>query len=84
MVRALGDKYQELPQMVTELTQNLKRVARLAKEAVPLPIKIQRVYQYSKWDAIHEPYNIVENVLKDDESVYKALTPDLDFTLDRN
>lgn len=24
---------------------------------------------------------MVENVLKDDESVYRALTPDLDFTL---
>ena len=30
---------------------------------------------------MHEPYNVVENVLKDDESVYKALTPQLDFTL---
>ena len=27
---------------------------------------------------------MVENVLKDDSSVYKALTPDLDFTLDRD
>ena len=42
---------------------------------------MQHPYQYSKWDSIHEPYNIVENVLKDDESVYKALTPNLDFTL---
>ena len=25
---------------------------------------------------------MVENVLRDDDSVYKALTPDLDFTLD--
>ena len=55
----------------------------MAKDANPLPIKIQRIYQYSKWDAIHEPYNVVENVLRDDESVYKALTPDLDFTLDK-
>ena len=50
--------------------------------AQPLPCRIQHVYQYSKWDAIHEPYNVVENVLKDDESVYKALTPDIDLTLD--
>ena len=42
---------------------------------------MQHPYQYSKWDSIHEPYNVVENVLKDDESVYKALTPQLDFTL---
>ena len=55
----------------------------MSKQAMPLPIKIQRIYQYSKWDAIHEPFNVVENVLKDDETVYKALTPDLDFTLDR-
>ena len=45
---------------------------------------MQRQYQYSKWDSIHEPYNIVENVLKDDESVYKAVTPSLDFTLYNN
>ena len=38
-------------------------------------------YSYSKWDSIHEPYNVVENILKDDESVYKALTPDLDLTV---
>ena len=44
-------------------------------------MKIQHPYQYSKWDSIHEPYNVVENILKDDESVYKALTPDLDVTV---
>jgi len=44
-------------------------------------LKIQHPYQYSKWDSIHEPYNVVENILKDDESVYKALTPDLDVTV---
>ena len=42
---------------------------------------MQRQYQYSKWDSIHEPYNIVENVLKDDESVFKTVGPCLDFSL---
>jgi hypothetical protein len=32
-----------------------------------------RQYQYSKWDSIHEPYNVVENILRDDETQYKAL-----------
>lgn len=82
-MQELGDKYNELPTMVNELTENLKRVAKMAKQAVPLPIKMQRIYQYSRWDAIHEPYNVVENVLKDDDSVYKALTPSIDLTLDR-
>ena len=45
---------------------------------------MQHTYTYSRWDTIHEPHNVVENVLKDDESVYKALTPDLDFSLDHN
>lgn len=45
---------------------------------------MQHTYTYSRWDTIHEPHNVVENVLKDDDSVYKALTPDLDFSLDRN
>ena len=44
---------------------------------------MQHDYIYSKWDTIHEPHNVVENVLRDDDSVYKALTPDFDFTLDR-
>ena len=35
----------------------------------------------SKWDQINEPYNVVENVLKNDESVYRGLTPNYDFTL---
>jgi len=53
----------------------------MSKRAKALPIKMQHVYNYSKWDAIHEPYNVVENVLKDDEKVYKALTPSFDFTV---
>lgn len=77
----LGDKYHELGDMVTQLKENLLRVAQQARQAGPLPLKIQHPYQYSKWDSIHEPYNVVENVLKDDESVYKGLTPQLDFTM---
>lgn len=46
-----------------------------------MQVKMQHPYTYSKWDSIHEPYNVVENVLKDDESVYKALTPDIDLTV---
>jgi len=65
------------------LKENLKRVAKQAKMSAPLPIRMQRNYQYSKWDAIHEPYNVVENVLRDDSTVFKALSPDLDFTLDK-
>ena len=30
---------------------------------------------------MHEPYNVVENVLKNDNSVYRAVTPCFDFTL---
>ena len=39
---------------------------------------------FSKWDQIHEPYNVVENVLKDDESVYRAINPLIDLTLGEN
>lgn len=35
----------------------------------------------SKWDSLYEPFNIVENVLKNNDSTYKALNPVLDFTL---
>ena len=54
----------------------------MAKMATPLPLTIQHEYEYSRWDTIHEPHNVVENVLKDDNSVYKSLTPDFDFSLD--
>lgn len=77
----LGDRYDELGELVNKAKEDLLRVAQMAKQAIPLQIKIQHPYQYSKWDSIHEPYNVVENILKDDESVYKALTPDLDLTV---
>jgi len=77
----LGEKYEELGDMVDHLKANMKRLADMAKTAKPLYLKMQHVYQYSKWDAIHEPYNVVENVLRDDEKVYKALTPTFDFTV---
>ena len=60
---------------------SLKRLGEMAKKSRPLLLKMQHVYQYSKWDAIHEPYNVVENVLKDDEKVYKSLTPAFDFSV---
>lgn len=69
----MGEKYGELNEMVDQLKSNLKRVAQLAKNSRPLDLRMQHAYQYSKWDSINEPYNIVENVLKDDDSVYKAL-----------
>lgn len=68
--------------MVDVLKDNLKRVAVMSKQATNLPITMQHAYEYSKWDAIHEPYNVVENVLQDDDRVYKALSPVFDFNLD--
>jgi hypothetical protein len=43
---------------------------------------MQHKYQYSKWQSVHEPFNIVENVLQDDDSVFSALQPNFDFTLE--
>ena len=59
--------------MVEDLKTNIKRINQQAKNSISLPIKIQHVYQYSKWDSIHEPYNVVENILRDDDTQYKAL-----------
>ena len=80
----LGDKYEELGDMVANLQSNIKRLAEMAKRAKTLPIKMQHIQQYSKWDAIHEPYNVIENVLSDDEKTYKALTPNFDLTVDND
>eukprot|EP00164_Ancoracysta_twista_P003101 GFYU01004136.1.p1 GENE.GFYU01004136.1~~GFYU01004136.1.p1 ORF type:complete len:736 (-),score=254.85 GFYU01004136.1:493-2700(-) len=77
----LGVKYHEYQPMVEALKKSLKRVADACQRAVPLPIKIQHPYTYSKWDAVHEPYNVVENVLKDDDSVFRTLSPAIDLTL---
>eukprot|EP00743_Colponemidia_sp_Colp-15_P000897 GILK01000990.1.p1 GENE.GILK01000990.1~~GILK01000990.1.p1 ORF type:complete len:735 (+),score=112.26 GILK01000990.1:55-2205(+) len=78
---SLGDKYTELHPMVEALKKSLKRVADAVQRSQNLPIKIQHPYTYSKWDAVHEPFNVVENVLSDDEQVYRALSPCVDLTL---
>jgi len=42
--RELGDRYGELGDMVHQLKENLKRVARQAQMAQPLPLKMQHTY----------------------------------------
>lgn len=79
--KELGPKAREYEGMVRAVKDTIKRVSHDVKMAKKLPIKMQHVYHYSKWDSINEPQNVVENVLKDNDSFYKALTPDLDFTL---
>lgn len=80
MKRDLGEKYNELAPMVEALKKSLKRVADNVNRADHLPVKIQHVYTYSKWDQVHEPENVVENVLKDDESTWRALQAEVDLT----
>ncbi|KAL0228175.1 hypothetical protein RCL1_004318 [Eukaryota sp. TZLM3-RCL] len=77
----LGLKYVEYRPMVEELRSNLVRVAKMCQTAKFLGLGIQHPYVYSKWDMVHEPWNVVENILKDDEQVYRALSPVLDLTL---
>ncbi|KAL0241421.1 hypothetical protein GEMRC1_006656 [Eukaryota sp. GEM-RC1] len=79
--KELDLKYSEYEPMVEELKHNLIRVSKMCKTAKFLPMSIQHQYVYSKWDKVHEPWNIVDNVLEDDESVYRTLSPVLDFTL---
>lgn len=67
--------------MVNNLKQNMVRLAEMAKKSKLLPLKMQHPYSYSKWDSIHEPFNVVENILQNDEKEYKALNPILDFTV---
>jgi transcription elongation factor GreA-like protein len=57
------------------------RLADMTKRSQFLQIKMQHVYHYSKWDAVHEPYNLVENVLRDDDKEYKAMNPSIDLTV---
>lgn len=68
--------------MVGNLKSNIKRLSDMSTKSRLLPIAMQHAYQYSKWDAIHEPYNVVENILQDNDKVFKASTPSLDFSLD--
>ena len=73
MKAELGEKYDELGEMVSHLKETLKRAAQRARNAQPLPIRMQHAYSYNKWDSIHEPYNVVENILRDDDTVFKGL-----------
>jgi len=58
-----------------------RRIFELTRNSKPLSLQMQHAYSYNQWDTLYEPYNIVENVLKDNESIYKAMNPILDFTL---
>ena len=49
------------------------RVNEQSKISKPFELRMQHAYSYSKWDAIHDPFNVVENVLQDNETVYKGL-----------
>lgn len=77
----LGSKFEELDPMIAALKTSLKRVEDACKRAQYLPLKIQHPYSYTKWEIVHEPQNVVENILKDDETVYRALSPSLDLAL---
>ena len=79
--RDLGPQAYQLEGMLKGLKDNVKRVKNDMKMSKKLPIRIQHPYSYSKWDSINDPYNVVENILKDDDKIYKALTPELDLTL---
>ena len=81
MERDLGPNAYQLDGILKGLKNNVKRVTNDIKLSKKLPIRIQHPYHYSKWDSINEPYNVVENILKDDNTVYKALTPEIDLTL---
>ena len=77
----LGSRYDELKDAVGQIKNNLLRVSQLAKQSQPLQLAMQHKYTYSKWDSVHEPYNLVENVLRDDDSAYSGLQPSFDFDL---
>ena len=51
------------------------------KNAKQLPISLLHVKNEDKWDAIYDPKNNSANILKDDDSVYKKITPVLELTL---
>jgi hypothetical protein len=80
----LGEKYAEYAPMVDALRRNLRRVQQQCMRAEPLPLGIAHPYTYSKWDSVHEPHNVVENVLVDDDRVYRTVGPVVDITLCRS
>eukprot|EP00762_Andalucia_godoyi_P002754 ANDGO_04511.mRNA.1 Serine/threonine-protein kinase PAK mbt len=82
--QTLGVKYSEFGPMVDALKRNLQRVAAQVERSEQLPLAIQHPYTYSKWDAVHEPYNVVENVLNDGDAVWKTVSPAVDLTLCRD
>jgi len=77
----LGDKFEELGDMVHSLKSNMKRLAEMSKNSKPLQLEMQHKTTYSKWDSLNEPDNVIENVLEDDHKQYKALQPNFDFII---
>ena len=81
LTKELGSKAGEYHGMIKNVKNNIKRVSEEVRKSKKLPIKIQHVYSYSKWDSINEPFDVVENILKNDDNTYKSLSPDIDLTL---
>lgn len=78
----LGEKFEEYEPMKRSLLEKLKRVNEKCQRSRILLSSIQHVYSYSKWDQVHEPNNVVENVCRDNEEVYRAVSPEIDLTLE--
>ena len=69
----LGEKFEEYEPMKRSLLEKLKRVNEKCQRSRILLSSIQHVYSYSKWDQVHEPNNVVENVCRDNEEVCVGL-----------
>lgn len=82
LVNQLGDKYDDFKGQIEAMKARLVLANRASNLADYLPIALARPYTYSNWEKTHEPENIIDNVLKDDETVWRAISPDIDLELD--
>ena len=80
----LGEKYAEYKPKVDMIMTQLKRSNKLSQASKPLNISLSNKKQGDLWMKTHEPFNQPENVLMDDNTVFRQLKPSLEFSLSKN
>eukprot|EP00767_Chilomastix_cuspidata_P001345 gnl/Chilomastix_cuspidata/1456.p1 GENE.gnl/Chilomastix_cuspidata/1456~~gnl/Chilomastix_cuspidata/1456.p1 ORF type:complete len:803 (-),score=258.30 gnl/Chilomastix_cuspidata/1456:822-3230(-) len=77
----LGELYEDLAPQLQRATDRLRRLAAMARDAKELDLTMAHEYEYTRWERTHEADNVVENVLRDDNTVFRRVSPVLDLSV---
>jgi hypothetical protein len=81
---ALGPKFDEFEPEIEQIKSKLKQANKLYTLSNELPITIITKQNPDIWQKTVEPFNVMENVLKPDNSIYRNLKPEIEFNLCNN